>query len=324
MERKLLDENLLGYLLGALDEEAKAQVDARILSERDARRRLDQLRLALEPLAADKADAPPPSGLAVRMLARVAEYCCLDLPHAPVPSSRPAPMRSWWRCADVLVAACLFLTALGLALPAVFRLRERHDGVAMVECENNLRVLNNALQTYHDQHRQFPSVVGEHPRDAAGMVIPILANAGVLPDAASVRCPGSNAAASSPMTLAEARSLSPEEFFRQAANLVPSYAYSLGHKDNEGNYHGPTLPDDQDASSFPLMADAPPLDGGMGNSNNHRGKGQVVLFADGHVQFVNMRTVGYQKDDIYLNKANKVAAGLDPHDTVLGPSAARP
>jgi prepilin-type processing-associated H-X9-DG protein len=156
------------------------------------------------------------------------------------------------------------------------------------------------------------------------MIAPILAKAGVLNEGANVHCPGSSSAAPCPMTLDQARALSPEDFFRQAGKLIPSYAYSLGYLNEEGSYCGPLVPDGQQASDFPLMADGPPLDGGPGNSNNHGGAGQNVLFADGHVRFVKLRTVGFAKDDIYLNKANKVAAGLDPFDSVLGPSAAKP
>jgi hypothetical protein len=114
------------------------------------------------------------------------------------------------------------------------------------------------------------------------------------------------------------------DFYRQADKLVPSYAYSLGHRDEDGNYYGPMIPDGQEAADVPLMADSPPEDGGPGNSDNHGGTGQWVLFADGHARFIKERTAGKLKDDIYRNKANLVAAGLDPCDIVLGPSASKP
>ena len=194
----------------------------------------------------------------------------------------------------------------------------------MVECQNNLRVFNNGLQAYYDQHGRFPSVVAERPRDAAGMVVPIMMKSGVLEEVPSVRCAGNGPRFQCPLTLDEARAMAPEEFFRQAPNLVPSYAYSLGHKDANGNYYGPSIPEGQQKSDVPLMADGPPADGGMGNSTNHGGTGQNILFADGHVRFITVRNIGVGNDDIYLNKANDVAAGLDPCDTVLGASAARP
>jgi hypothetical protein len=321
LHSKALDENLIGYLLQALDDETVRHVEAQLEADEGARWRLEQLRLALEPLAGDKEEIAPPAGLAVRAIGRVAEYCCLSLSQAPLAACRPSPPRSWWRRADLVVAAAVLLLATGLGMPALFRARV---GASVVECENNLRVLGNALNDYQTIHHEFPSVAGQRPRDAAGMVVPILASAGVLKDAGNVHCPGNGPAKPIAMTLKQAHALSDEDFVRQAANLFPSYAYSLGYRDDEEHYFGPAVPPGEQASDFPMMADAPPPDGGLGNSANHGGLGQVILFADGHIRFVTIRTIGFQKDDIYRNKDNKVAAGLDPCDTVLGPSAAKP
>jgi hypothetical protein len=321
MNDESMNENLIGYILDALDDDAKAKVAAELLADEELRSRLAQVRLAMEPLAADKEDGPPPADLSVRTFARVAQFCCRELSRAPAAVCRPVPHRSWWRRADFVVAASLLLLAAGLGLPALLRLRVDSS---MAVCENNMRDFSTGLQGYKDQHGRFPSVVVERPRDAAGMVIPILASAGVLPEFTNVRCPGDGPGISCPMTLEQARSMPSDDFVRRAGSLVPSYAYSLGHRDDEDHYFGPAVPEGQQASDFPLMADNPPADGGPGNSPNHGGAGQFVLFADGHVRFITIRNIGFQKDDIYRNKENKVAAGLDPCDTVLGASAAKP
>ena len=73
------------------------------------------------------------------------------------------------------------------------------------------------------------------------------------------------------------------------------------------------------------MADAPA--GGspfLGNSANHGGEGQNVLFLDGHMVFCKTRNVGIEGDDIYLNRAGRQAAGLDAKDAVLGGDACSP
>ena len=49
------------------------------------------------------------------------------------------------------------------------------------------------------------------------MVVPILADAGLLPELASVRCPGSGQSTVYPLTLEQARAMSIDEFFRHAA-----------------------------------------------------------------------------------------------------------
>src|SRR5262245_56575572 len=102
---RLRDEDLLGYALRALDPEAERELDIYLAGSPEARRRLELFRQALEPLAADRQEEAPPPGLAVRTLARVAEYCCRELPKAPAVSAAPAAPsgRRWWRRADVLV-----------------------------------------------------------------------------------------------------------------------------------------------------------------------------------------------------------------------------
>ena len=76
---------------------------------------------------------------------------------------------------------------------------------------------------------------------------------------------------------------------------------------------------------LPLMADCPPHDPGAGNSANHGGKGQNVLYMDGSVKFCTAPTAGVDRDNIYLNRVTKkVGAGADWDDDVLGSSAATP
>jgi prepilin-type processing-associated H-X9-DG protein len=99
----------------------------------------------------------------------------------------------------------------------------------------------------------------------------------------------------------------------------------LGYTEN-GTTHGPRK-DDESNASMPLVADRPPYgigQGAIGNSPNHNGWGQNVLYQDGHAGYWKTRNVGYAGDDIYLNKDLKVGAGKDRRDSVLGGSAAQP
>jgi prepilin-type processing-associated H-X9-DG protein len=315
-----LDAELICYLVGGLEEEEARQVSAAVEAEPEKQRRLQELRQALEPLAADKDDPEPPRDLTARTIALVAEHCCRKLPRAPVPlrQSSGAAVRSWWRRADVLVAASLLLTALGLAAPGLLELRGR---AARVECQNNLHTFSVALHTYKENRGHFPDIKQEAPHDFAGMVIPILTDAGLLSDKISIRCPADGHALASPISLPDARNLTVEEI--EAGKLTSSYAFSLGFTDGAA-YHPPCQCKDQPSNLVALMSDAPPADLGPGNSPNHGGGGQNVLFIDGSVRYYTSRTVGFQGDDIFTNKANQVAAGLDCLDIVLGRSTARP
>src|SRR6476659_8752748 len=114
-----MEELFVGYLLNALNEREQRDVDAYLAAHPEARQKLALLEQALAPLAADRdvADAPPPL-LAERTLALVAEHICApEKPPEPLPMAPPVPRhslsggRSWWRRADVMVAASLLITA---------------------------------------------------------------------------------------------------------------------------------------------------------------------------------------------------------------------
>jgi prepilin-type processing-associated H-X9-DG protein len=315
-----MDENLVGYLLNSLDDAGQREMENYLAANPAARQRLEVLRHALEPLAADKEEAPAPAGLVIRTLARVAEYCSNDLPRAPKPSLAFAGERPRWRRFDVLAAACLLIALLGIGIPAALRMRERAAQTA--ECQNNLRAFFAALHTYHDQRGQFPDVNAQAPHNAAGMVVPMLINAGTLAPEVNIRCPGNGPGKVCPLTFDEIKALSPEEFKKIAPALASCYAYSLGYRDETGGYHSPGVVRGM-AVRYPLMSDRPPPGIAQGkNSPNHGGTGQNVLFQDGHVTFLTGRFLDL--DDIFLNRANKEAAGIGPEDVVLGYSGASP
>src|SRR5262249_21647669 len=101
------------------------------------------------------------------------------------------------------------------------------------------------------------------------------------------------------------------------------YAYTLGYVEN-GQLHGLTR---QCGGLTPLLADRPPRPDEVenwqtSNSLNHGGRGQNVLYVDGHVAYCGSRLIDC--DDIFLNKAGCLAAGCSAHDIVLAPSEIPP
>ncbi|MSQ95098.1 MAG: hypothetical protein EXR98_11160 [Gemmataceae bacterium] len=329
-----METYFIEYILGTLDEGKRRQVETHLEQDADARRKLALLKQALEPLAVDEERAVAPPQLVERTLARVAEHICALKPAvepAPqiVPAARaPLPSRGFWRPrVDVLVAACLLVMVVGIGLTILGRMRGPNSAAVVVECKENLRQFYVALQTYRDQHGQLPDVAKQSPRDVAGMVVPMLGDAGTLPARASIRCPGLGSPASCRFSVNALLGMSDEEFGLYSPSLSMSYAYSLGYRDEAEVHHGPggTLP--VGWSQTPIMADRPPAESvlinSMDNSINHGGTGQNVLFADGHVHFLTERTYG-AGDDIFLNRDSKVAAGRGASDIVLGYSAARP
>jgi prepilin-type processing-associated H-X9-DG protein len=322
-----MDENLVGYLLKALDADEQHTVEKYLREHPEAEKRLEQLRRRLDLLARDAGDGDPPSGLWVRTLAKVAEHQCRTLPPAPATRSVPAPRSGWWRRADLLVAAAVLVVVSGLAVSWVARMRLISP---RIECANNLKKFGEALNEYAETHNGlYPWVGAEPPKNFAGSFVPALNEAGVMPTRLSVNCPGNPPRPPSAITFDELKRLQeekPEEFRSATRTLAGCYAYSLGYQDANGRgLFGLTKSMD---GLLPIMADAPSCDGGNevlpGNSVNHGGKGQNVLFLDGHVEFHTTRSLGPDEDDIYLNTERRVAAGHGPRDIVLGRSDAVP
>jgi len=319
-----MDENLVGYLLKCLDADEHREVEDHLRGHPEARQRLELLRRSVAPLAAD-AEIDPPPGLWVGALARLAEYQCRSLPAAPKPSPAQVapPGRPWWRRADVLVAAAAALFVLGLSLPWVGRLWYDYRVAA---CKHNLHNFHNALMAYADLHDGALPQVGA--REPAGIYVPILNDAQLLPADVSVTCPGKEKPRP-PYRISvrdlEERKANPDEFEKLARELSCCYAYSLGYFEPAAAGRPERLVGlrRDSGDELPVLADCPPPVG-VGNSPNHNGRGQNVLYLGGNVRFQKDRTAGVAGDDIYLNWQNRVAAGRDRTDTVLGSSAARP
>src|SRR5262249_23609216 len=137
------------------------------------------------------------------------------------------------------------------------------------------------------------------PHNTAGTFLPMLREAGVLPGTVQPGCPAAG------------------------SGELPSYAYSLGYRDELGQLNG--LRRDPDRSGWdllPIIADPPPPDRDAPNPD-HR-FGQNVLFCGGNVRFCTSSNVGYGGDDIYRNQNGHISAGLCLWDSVLGVGADRP
>jgi hypothetical protein len=323
-----MDQNLIGYVLNCLDADEQLQVEQHLSHSPDERDQVERLRLALAPLAADVDDVEPPPGLAVRTIACVAEHHCRKLPPAPPapPVTLEMPTRRGWRPVDALIAAGILFCALTLIPTISVRLWQQYH---VYSCANNLRKFHVALMSFGDTHNgALPKVEAQGARGVAGIFIPILHDAGVLDNDIRVTC--SDTGERTPMNrsvqdLEALYTQSEDEFRAVSRKLAGCYAYTLGYV-QEGTLQGPRSSDE---GRTPIMSDCPPNDGTLytgGNSANHGGRGQNVLFLDGSITFASTRNVGLDGDDIFLSKPpwNRQEAGRDRRDCVLGPSGASP
>ena len=320
----MTDETLLGYLLDALNRDERQAVEAHLRAHPEARTRLAGLRRLAEPLAVDADSPEPPPGLAESTLVCIADLPCRRLPAAPPPLSQfGAPVRRGLRRADLVVASLVLVLAAGLCLTWLARQWRDYQVLA---CQNNLRRLWVALQVYADQHPEdggaFPRVEPDPPRNFAGVFMPALADAGALGADVSTMCPARGGRVPAPCSLGQLDALAKEqpcEYQARARELGGDYAYTLGYRRGDALFG---LSRDC-GDLLPILADRP-REAGLGNSPNHGGAGQNVLYIGGQVRWCAGPNVGVNQDDIYRNLKYQVLAGEHEFDTVLGPSDASP
>jgi hypothetical protein len=323
-----MDEHLVGYLLKALDSDTERQVGDYLRASPEGRTRLELLRQALEPLEADKEEIDPPADLHLRTLRRIAEINFGSPQRVPpAPPMSPAVPISWWRRADVLVAASLLLICLPLALPL---LSSAHRAYKRELCENNLHGLFMALMHYSDAHGgKLPQVGEEPPTNFAGVFVPVLHQEGYL-DGVNLNCPANSDRAPQPVTLDELKKLyatDRQRYEQMTHQLGGCYAFPLGYRDPQGNLHG--FQRGVTNAFLPIAADRPPFerDGDPGlleaNSQNHGGLGQNILYLNGEVKWAGHRRMGAGEEDIYLNQRGQLKPGINDCDPVLAASGVR-
>lgn len=323
-----VQRQLLGYLLGALEEPEQRQIADQLEKDPALRRKLARLQRSLQPLEESRREYAPPPGLAdrtCRFVAQVAEHERRRRPASEVMAMSPAPAppvaAARWNWADLAVAVSIAAAASLLLFPAISKSRFNAQVAA---CQNNLRQIGVALTQYSRLHHDyFPRVPDQGRLAAAGIYAPTLVYDGFLPDSRYVVCPTSSQAADPQFRVPTARevllveSLEKLEALRSA--MGGSYGYVLGYV--EGDQYRTTK--NLRRPFFAVMADAPG-DSPQHQSLNHGGRGQNVLFEDGRVVFYTTSRPNDALDDIFVNDAGMVAAGAHRNDSVIGASRAVP
>jgi hypothetical protein len=316
-------EQLLGSLLGALDDDEQSALDAQLESDAEYRKELALLRRRIEPLAALRINYDPPPGLADRTCQFVAAH--LTSPASAAKRLRPEVAPHSWigrmTKLDVVMAATVLLLATSLIFPALSNSRFSARRAA---CQDNLRELGSALTQYSQTNGgYFPTVPSQGKLATAGIYAPVLMQNKLITDVSRFVCPDSSLAAkrnSFRVPTYSELELAPNS---QVVDLRPtlggSYGYNLGYT-RDGSYY-PTK--NQYRDNFAIMSDSP-SDRSDHQSENHGGFGQNVLYENGSVRFVTTSKPEGSKDDIFTNDAGQVAAGLQQNDSVVGASQTAP
>lgn len=313
-----VQERLLGYLLQALDETERQQVEESLRTDPQYRRELARAETSLKILEGTRADYLPPPGLLERTCRLVAERAC--------PTSRPAmtPVLTGVAAAgarwpDMAMAVAVCLVSSLLIAPAIHQTRFQAQ---LNACKDNLRNLGMSLVDYSQLHEgYFPTVPCEGRLSAAGIFAPTLLRGGFLKQPERLMCPGSSRRVDHIPSLEELQTAPASQLAALRSSMGGTYGYSLGYADEEGAYHSIK---NQGRSHFALVADVPSPDQPARQSLNHAGRGQNVLFEDGQVRFTSSTRPDNTNDDIFVNDDGLVAAGLGPDDAVIAPSETQP
>ncbi|HWE35235.1 MAG TPA: hypothetical protein VG406_01585 [Isosphaeraceae bacterium] len=316
---------LLDATLNQLEPAEVDLLDRALEADADLADRLTRLRAGLDRLLDDGNGPEPPVGLAERTLARVAadghrarsRRSVLDFVPVQVP----------FRWADIAVAAGIFLASLITLIPAIQRGQWRMQQAA---CAYNLHTLGVALAQYSGDQRSYPYVEDDSPAGRAGAYPVLLSEAGLLPSVTHLDCPG-NGRNRLPDHVPSLAALCEQEELSPVSSPVlcdADYAYHLGYKPPSGRARPVAFAQPGHLQAIlPLLCDQPAhrrvAGGGVrildGNSPNHGGVGQNVLFADGSVRWHSTRRLGPVDADIFLNDLRQPAPGVKPFDAVLAP-----
>jgi len=349
-----MHEDLIGYLLGALEPHEMRRVAQWLEEDPEARRELEAIERSLRPLEESYEPAePPPQDLVAKTLAA--------LPPMPSPEGSrqdPSPLQSgdesqlaasgshelvglpklgpsidnirgrgygWTDWLGAAAAAVVMLTVIIPAL-AAGRLEARKTA-----CQDHLRQFGTAITQYVSRSPQerMPAVAETGREAFAGVFMLRLNEAGLLTDPDLRWCPSLDQPASMEAALTDLASVpslddlhdAPVDRLKQIQQYAGGqYAYNLGVIE-EDRLRSPRF---ESRASFAIMSDAP-LSGITGTTQHgkvvgHNGTGINVLYEDGRVRFIPLAALETMPDHPLLNHRGEVEAGVSVDDATLAPS----
>ncbi len=318
-------QQIVGFLLGSLDESEMDAVRARLDVDPEYRRELLLARCDLGRLRRLRRETPVPEQLAERTcrvvfdpLERLRLSKCRRRTMTPVTVAAGPTRRPRW--IDVGLTGAIFLAAGLLIVPAINGSRFQ---ARVATCQDNLRDVGQKLVEHsHRNHEIFPPVPAQGNLAADGIWAPVLQDEGLLIEPQRLLCPEAPLAQENDFqipSLDNLRKAAGHELARIQQKMGGSYGYCLGYFD-----HGILQPTrNLNRDYFAILADAP-SDRPDHQSINHDGLGQNVLFEDLHVEFSSTTRPGDGRDDIYTNYRHEIAPGMDSEDSVLASSGTVP
>ena len=347
-----MHEDLLGYLLGALEPDEMKRVAEWLRDNPEGQAELERLERSLRPLEENfEAVEPPSEDLLERTLGGIPDGPPPQSAHeeAAAASAVPPPVVGLagaeftpdsgrainrWRAMDSVGGLLAVAVLLALLLPSIAAGRSEARKVA---CADNLRVLHTHLMQYvnHDHQDRLPGVAASGPEAFAGIYAVRLSDTGLLNELESLWCPSIGVDALEPRSSTVARRLIelgelpsvnelrelPVNELRQVQQVSGgNYAYTLGVQTETGAVEPPQF---ESRMRFAVMSDAPVVDSSGEVQFPHGNRGINILYEDGGVHFVRASALE-QRDSMddhpLLNHDGVNEAGVHRDDASLGPS----
>jgi len=312
------EDLLLDFHLGQMDQETRSRVESELRKNSSLNSKSERLGRILGPL--DHWTIPASSSnFADKVLAFIAS-------RTNQPTDIDQSRRGWIRFPagrlrdGLAIAACIGVLMLA-GLPMLSSMRERSRQVL---CAANLEAILSGTSAYQQSYAgAIPfagSTAGSSWLPVSNSGTPFASNSrhpyllvkyGFVKSGRSFACPSDErASGATPSTHSSDRSLRDASDFRSAASI--SY--------DSLNLAG-ALPNLRPPPTVAYMADANPLfvgakfndgvDADKANSPAHHGRGQTVLFMDGHVQFVRSPIYGARQDNLWLIDGVKSYRGTE-------------
>jgi prepilin-type processing-associated H-X9-DG protein len=325
MQNDNLDEILLiDYLCNRLDAEQMEIVRKRLEEDHDLRVLKDNLTNTFSAL--DCAPKPtPPCDLVEKTLERIASVQRTNALLSLQQLEPPQRFRRTFSMKELVAIAAVMLIAVGISIPSLQMARRRGQRGL---CASQMGQLGNALQGFAINNDGYLPGVGSKCKywlspdgekgvsNSAALFRLLKENYHHSP--ISFQCPavgGTSFAVSSEMS-----------DFPKSEHIHYSYQHSLdrGPKSLIDEFNGRMVILADQSSRFKNGRYQKPSPG-KACSENHGGRGQNVLYLDGHCEWTTCSRAGVDQDDIYSIQGNPEnytgnEAPASPHDTFLLPA----
>lgn len=196
----IMREDLVGYVLAALEPHEVRRIEHRLAEDPSLREELAEVEKTLldaeRQLAGEPALVDLPEDLTLRTLQRIDSLAVGAGPGSDTPSGRlslrpaaeSAPRHQHRKWIDYLVAGLAGTALLGLGIPTVARLR---DDARSLLCQDKLREIGVGISQYvlRDPASQLPGLAPSGPEAFAGVYSVRLNDQGTLKDSKLLWCP---------------------------------------------------------------------------------------------------------------------------------------